>query len=433
MAKGIATAATKSGPGVGPEPDTASESESGSRGGGLDRLASFRITYLAIFAFMMLYILSVEGVEAALFQSFREQVEVATRVNPADGPIVTQIQNRVADVVQNSPWVQYGGIRVNITVLGADGLTPLYVGGGRDVPPPLDRTLDSAMSEWFELLPAISDVYVSVPHGSLLSTGIFIGYGAVLIGGLFVYNRRLAMLEDARIAAAVSARDRAADRARSIEEELAKVSDRLREVEPAESSRAEEVRALEHERADLRAKLRELGERESALRATASRADELDEERQALEDLLEEALEDVSTKEGEIHSLQDRLKSESKQRTAESKGRSRESERVAKRLKTLYKNLEVDDRAVSDLVALGDESQKLRAEEALKRLDDDSDSAAVRRKVGGLPPHLSIFELGFAGKGRIYYQRNERGGYRVLLLGGKATQKPDLEYLSRLR
>ena len=81
---------------------------------------------------------------------------------------------------------------------------------------------------------------------------------------------------------------------------------------------------------------------------------------------------------------------------------------------------------------LGDESLKLRAEEGIKRLADDPDTAAVRRKVGGLPPQLSIFELGFAGKGRVYYTRAEDGRYRILLIGGKATQKQDLDYLSRL-
>ena len=58
--------------------------------------------------------------------------------------------------------------------------------------------------------------------------------------------------------------------------------------------------------------------------------------------------------------------------------------------------------------------------------------AAVRRKVGGLPPHLSIFELGFAGKGRIYYTRGRTRRTRVLLVGAKNSQKTDLEYLSRL-
>ncbi len=101
-------------------------------------------------------------------------------------------------------------------------------------------------------------------------------------------------------------------------------------------------------------------------------------------------------------------------------------------MRALYRNLEVDDRALQDMAALGNESLRLRAEESLKRLDDDSDQAAVRRKVGGLPSHLTIFELGFAGKGRIYYTRGQQRAFRVLTVGGKASQKQDLEYLSRL-
>jgi hypothetical protein len=45
---------------------------------------------------------------------------------------------------------------------------------------------------------------------------------------------------------------------------------------------------------------------------------------------------------------------------------------------------------------------------------------------------LAIFELGFAGKGRIYYQRGEVRRYRILTIGAKNSQKTDLEYLSRL-
>ena len=401
-------------------------------GTGLERLASFRFTYFAIAVFMVLYLLSIEGVERALQHSFRIGVKHAMRVNPADGPIVTQIQNRVSEYVSGSPWVRWGGVRVNVTVLGADGQTPLYVGGGKVLPPPPERGLDGVMREWIELLPAIADVYVSVPHGSPLSAGIFIGYGAILVQSLLFYTRRIARQAEAHLAAAVAARDSSADRVRSIEEELAKVRDRLREVEPAERAQAAEIHVLEQERIGLHAKLRELAERETQLRASVSRAGELEDERQALEDLLDEALQDVANKEAEIGGLQERLKNEDKRQAAQSKGRSRETERIGRRFGTLYRNLEVDERAIADLVALGDESQKLRAEEALKRLDDDPDTAAVRRKVGGLPPHLSIFELGFAGKYRIYYSRSERGGYRVHAIGGKATQNQDLEYLSRL-
>jgi len=101
-------------------------------------------------------------------------------------------------------------------------------------------------------------------------------------------------------------------------------------------------------------------------------------------------------------------------------------------LRTLYKNLEIDDRAIDDLVGLRDLDMKLKAEEAMKRLSDEPDSAAVRRKVGGLPPQLSIFELGFAGKGRIYYMKGDVRRFRVLSIGAKNSQKTDLEYLSRL-
>ena len=84
------------------------------------------------------------------------------------------------------------------------------------------------------------------------------------------------------------------------------------------------------------------------------------------------------------------------------------------------------------MVALGDETQRLRAEESLKRLDDDPESAGTRRKVGGLPAGQSIFELGFAGKGRIYYARGRQRPFRVLAIGGKASQKQDLDYLRRV-
>lgn len=105
---------------------------------------------------------------------------------------------------------------------------------------------------------------------------------------------------------------------------------------------------------------------------------------------------------------------------------------IARRLRTLYKTVEIDDRAVQDIVALRDETMKLKAEEAVKRLADESENVGVRRKVGGLPPHLSIFELGFAGKGRVYYSKGRQRRFRILTVGAKNSQKTDLEYLSRL-
>jgi hypothetical protein len=397
----------------------------------LDRLASFTRVYIAIFAFALLYIASVQLAQTLLQGYFRRAVDEAARVSPADGPVVEQIQRRVAALVNDSPWVRVGRVRVSAFVLGADQRTPLYV-LGRPVPPPGPGRAD-AYSEAAALLPASTTVDVSVPHDSVLATGILVLYGAVLITVLFSYNRRVARQEGALIDAAVAARDATAQRAASIETELEQVKKRLADVEPTEHAQAEEIRALAREREALQAKLAELASRETELRGSASRFVELEEERRALEELLDEAVQDLGQKEGEIQSLQDRLK-----RVAKSEGaagpvtKERGWDLLERRLRTLYKNLEIEDRAIDDLLALRDETMKLKAEESLKRLADGTDSAAIRRKVGGLPPHLSIFELGFAGKGRIYYTRGRQRSFRVLAVGAKNTQNADLEYLSRL-
>ena len=65
-------------------------------------------------------------------------------------------------------------------------------------------------------------------------------------------------------------------------------------------------------------------------------------------------------------------------------------------------------------------------------MSEDAGNVGVRRKVGGLPGYLSIYELGFAGKRRLYYRKGDERRFRVLLVGAKNTQQSDMEYLSRL-
>ena len=148
--------------------------------------------------------------------------------------------------------------------------------------------------------------------------------------------------------------------------------------------------------------------------------------------MLDEALSDLARKDEELRRLSDKLQRSTPSKTEAATPRAREVDLTATRLRALYKNLEFDDHAIRNLAALGDETMKLRAEESIKRLDVDVETAAVRRKVGGLPSHLTIFELGFGGKGRIYYTSGTQRRFRVLAIGAKNSQKTDLEYLSRL-
>jgi hypothetical protein len=393
------------------------------------RLASFRVTYVAILVFVLLSLTTIDQVGKLLERHFQRAVAGAVRVSPAHGPIVAQVESRVKELLLESMWVRWGDVEVDVQVFSADGRTTLFA-IGEAIPPPPDMNPHRVFLDAIDVLPALPNVVVTVPPLSRLAASIVLLYGSVLVTGLFYYNRAVARREQELLSAAVAARDSTAQRARDIEEELDRVRERVRKVEPGERARADEIRRLETEREGLRRKLDELAEREADLRVSAARATELDEEHRALEDLLEEAMLDLNHKESEIQGLQDRLKRASK--GAPTGGRGRAAEQLGRRLRTLYKNLEFDDRAIQDLVALRDETNRLRAEEGIKRLEGDPDTAAIRRKVGGLPPQLSIFELGFGGKGRIYYTRGNQQRYRILAIGAKNTQKTDLEYLSRL-
>jgi hypothetical protein len=394
----------------------------------LDRLASFRIVYVAIFIFAAVYVVSLDVAEILLQRHFETQIDEAVLVSPVDGPVLRQIQLRIDELLEASQWIRLGEVRVNVQVYGANGVTPLYL-AGRALPPMMDFDPIASMKEAVRLLPATPSVQVAVPPTGTLAMAMLFGYGAILLTILVSYNRTITNRETRLLDAAVLARDASATRSQEIENELAEVQERLRKVEPTERSQSEEILTLQRERQGLREKLSDLAEREGKLRQSAARSIELDQERQALEDLLEEASEDLSSKEDEIQGLQTRLKSAAK---APPTGRARGVDQLTRRLRTLYKAIEFDDRAIQDLVALRDETMKLKAEEGIKRLDDESEQASIRRKVGGLPPQLSIFEMGFAGKGRIYYMRGKTLRYRVLLIGAKNSQKTDLDYLSRL-
>jgi hypothetical protein len=396
--------------------------------GPLDRRGSFRVIYAAILVYVLLCVATLASAKALLQRHFHDAIASAVAVSPAQGRVTPQISARVTRVLRESRWVRWGGVQARAIVLAADGRTPLFLEGLPVALPLRDGALDP-FDEADRLLPASSEVMIALPPDSLLAGAIFVGYGCLLIPALFVHQRRAARREAALFASALAARDAAAERARSIQGELENLRSRLAYVEPAEREHAAEIDALQRERAGLVAKLRELSEREARLRDDLARTSSVARDQQALEDLLDEAMQDLGLKEREIETLEERLRRASRAPTG---GAARAAEALGRRFEALYPNLEVEPRALRDLAALGDETLRLRAEEALKRLDVDPASAAVRRKVGGLPAGLAIFELGFAGKGRIYYRRGAARPFRILAVGGKASQKTDLEYLSRL-
>ena len=397
-----------------------------------DRFGAFYVVSIGLVVLFVAYFTSVRLIEAALDKEMQQRVDRAIAVTEFGRPLTLQIEERIDATVRDSRWVRWGGLRVTTLVLAQDGVTWLYVDGrGKNISPE-GLAPQEMLTEWVDYLPATAEVTVTLPHNALLSNSILFVYTAILLQVVYVASRRQSSDQTQRLNEALEIRDRAAHRTREIESELAETRSRLSEIEPIERELSEEIDGLQQERQSLQRKLASLAAREEMLRGRAERAVGLADEVRALEDLLEEATGDLDSKDGEIGRLEQNLKKAAKSSDKAANAKTRSAELISRRFRTLYKTIEVDDRAIDDIASLGDDALRLKAEESVKRLAEEAENVSVRRKVGGLPSYVQVFELGFAGKGRIYYTRGKSRRFRILLVGAKNTQPTDLEYLSRL-
>ena len=396
------------------------------------RLYSFRFTYGAIAVLILLYIFTIRSLETYLRAYFGELTAMALTITDLEVPVAQRISYRINVYNQNSIWTSIMGVRVATTVIGRDGASLIYVAGRAAIPPPERYELASILAEAERLLPATAHLSVSIPHNSLLANSILIFYAVLTMQALWIRNRVLARRQRHLLEQSIQQREASEYRTRKIQSELDQARGQFQAIEPSEPEHLVEVKQLRHERKGLEEKLVALETRELELRETASRNSELGQEITALEELLEEASEDLASRQTVIQELEKSAKRASKGAASQESVRARESETLGRRFSVLYKNLEIDDRAIHDIVALRDEAMKLKCEEKLKRLNDEADKISVRRKVGGIPPHLTIFEMGFAGKGRLYYMKGSQRRFRVLNVGAKNTQNASIEYLRKL-
>lgn len=397
-----------------------------------DRNSAFYVIYVGLFVLLFSYLATVRLAETLLAGEFQARVDRAIQVDDFDQPVIQQIQTRINAAVHESGWVRWGGLRVTTLVLAQDGLTWLYVDGRAERPPAQSLPSPDLLSDWIKLLPAQAEVTASLPHNALISNSILIVYASILLQVVYLSHRRAMAAEAERLQTALAERTAAAAKAERIQDELSRTRARLSEIVPMEREHSDEIDSLQREREQLQRKLAGLAAREETLRSSADRAVDLAQEVRALEDLLEEATSDLESKDEAIGELESTLKKATKSSGRSQQSKTKAADSLARRFRTLYKSIEIDARALEDIAGLGDESLRLKAEESIKRLADDADNVAVRRKVGGLPDHVQVFELGFAGKGRIYYARGKSRRFRVLCVGAKNTQDSDLDYLSRL-
>ena len=113
------------------------------------------------------------------------------------------------------------------------------------------------------------------------------------------------------------------------------------------------------------------------------------------------------------------------------KRKAREKEVTAKRLKTLYKGLRIDDRAMTGFLAL-EEGMRLKCEALIHQLNDDPSAVIVKRKIFGGKGMDTFFETEFAYKGRLYFMYHPGGQVGILAIGTKNSQAAEMGFLNRI-
>lgn len=268
----------------------------------------------------------------------------------------------------------------------------------------------------------VIQVDATIGNNTWLANGILVLYLFGLLQILWVQARGFVLhSEEEKLALAERLEGEQTERVATIEGELSRVRERLKDAVRDEGEQATRIRDLEREKQLLEERLGGWSWQD---------ATELEKELERLEAQLREAQGERARQEQGIREMQERI--HSREQKPVPRARAREADLLERRLRTLYKNLDFENRVVADLINLGDDDALLRAEEAIKRLNDRDENLPIRRKVGGLE-RRNVFELGFGGKGRIYYSHAEGGRARIILVGAKNTQDKDLAYLRRYR
>src|SRR3989339_813167 len=135
-------------------------------------------------------------------------------------------------------------------------------------------------------------------------------------------------------------------------------------------------------------------------------------------------------KEKEIEELKSKIQTYERRKTP--KIRRNEFDFILKRFSVIYKNIEINRKALAGFLNL-DEDQQIKVEEIIYLLDSDPDKVIIKRKVfSGKKSRTTCFEVLFAYNGRLYFRKNENNRIEILTIGNKNTQTKDMEFIHNL-
>jgi hypothetical protein len=378
---------------------------------------SFRVIFLCIVIPPVIYLLTVQSIEAFLSDQYRTEIE---DIYTGDTGRLFQGRIRLKDAVnenidrylQGKTVLKLGvKIDVSVTTGARTVIYPLAFEGDMGIHEP--PRMQEIASENFRLMNEglVLSVAVRIERNTPVSNAIFGLYYMVAVFIMYGYYR------------AGVRRIRRDDLTKSMEIE------RLLEME---KKYAGNLATLVDERRRLSSDyLRVKGELDKD-KAQANRIEEeMVNEIIALEEKIEANLALMEQQQKENEALRDMLQGYEKDLKRVDRKRSRDAEAVTRRFKTLYKKLSLTERAVDGFLDLTEDA-RIKAEEIIHQLNEDPSLVPVKRKVFTGKGRQTVLEVMFAYNGRLYYRYTPESRIEIVIIGNKNSQTRDLQYIDSL-
>jgi len=378
---------------------------------------SFKILILCILIPPVFYVFSVKSLEKNLHKRYTREIESIYMGDTRplfNGSIRLKdaINKNIDHYLQSRSLLSWGA-KAKITVTTKQG-TILYPAVFEDQeasllqPDPIQIAAENynLMNEGLKV-----NVDLIIDHNTLLSNTILAFFICVSVVVLYYYYR-----------SGIN---------KAMQEEMLKSSEIARLLE-LEKNHTKNLNALDRDREHLTSEINEIKKKFEKEKNRASRnEEEMIQEIVLLEEKLEKNLALQEEQKREVEALKENIEQYEKEQRKDAKQKARASDSVRKRFRTLYKNISVNERAISAFVDLEDDL-KIKSEEIIHKLNEDPKVVPIKRKVFGKKGRETVQEVIFAYKGRLYFRKTTANKIEVLAIGTKNTQTKDLEYLNKL-
>ncbi len=379
------------------------------------KFLSFRILLLCMVLPPVLYVstlILLERHAQSVYEEKIQQIYIGDTQPLLEGEIRLReaIEKNIQGYLQKRRLIRWG-LNIRVTVASEGGI--LLYPSLTQISDPITEDRHRIAAENFQLMneDLIVEVDSEIPHNTPLSN---------LILGLYVFFSLMLLYFYHRLG--------------------------LKRIQMADLERQQEFQRLQDQESSHRRRLDDLAlERESlgenlegikkALleeREKASKSENgMIEEIIRLEERLQQNLDRQQEKEAEIDSLKEQLDLYEAGKLRTGKQKAKDEEIFRKRFQALYKNVTLHQRAITGFSELP-EDLKIRAEELIHLLNDDSGKVTIKRKVFGKKNRETVLEVLFSYKGRLYFRKTEDGRIEILTIGTKNTQNKDLEFINNL-